>query len=279
MTSGDWMPPQAPFDMVRRGYSPEQVTAHLERLEYDLRIATANRDATNVRLSELTSQLSAAQAEVDTLRTELDRAALEPVSMSGLSERMQRMIRLAEEEAGEIRARAEADRRNRAASLTVNSPSPPRLARLRHRAGADPQTAGRAGARAHRGSHCRGRGDCDRRRERGGDRPEESIREAEHTIAEANRIAELTLAESIAAAGDAGQRRRPSGSGWMPRAWPIVTLVDEDFEIAVTARRTETTGSSPNRSSPGRHGRRTDRRGHRRGRAPRRRRTTASPRP
>ncbi len=109
MTSGDWLPAQAPFDLVRRGYSPEQVTAHLERLEYDLRITTANRDATNQRLTELGAQLSTAQGEADALRAQLDRTALEPVSMTGLSDRMQRMIRLAEEEAGEIRARAQAD--------------------------------------------------------------------------------------------------------------------------------------------------------------------------
>jgi len=112
MTSGDWLPAQAPFDLVRRGYAPEQVTAHLEQLEYDLRITSANRDATNQRLNELGSQLAAAQAEADTLRAQLDRNALEPVSMANLSDRMQRMIRLAEEEAAEIRARsaAEADR-------------------------------------------------------------------------------------------------------------------------------------------------------------------------
>lgn len=109
MTSGDWLPAQAPFDVVRRGYSTEQVTAHLERLEYDLRITTANRDATNQRLNELGTQLAAAQAEADTLRAQLDRNALEPVSMANLSDRMQRMIRLAEEEASEIRARAEAE--------------------------------------------------------------------------------------------------------------------------------------------------------------------------
>src|SRR4051794_16213377 len=109
MTSGDWLPAQAPFDLVRRGYAPDQVTAHLERLEYDLRITTANRDATNQRLNELGAQLAAAQAEVDSLRTQLDRTALEPVSMANLSDRMQRVIRLAEEEGSEIRGGAESD--------------------------------------------------------------------------------------------------------------------------------------------------------------------------
>ena len=109
MSSNEWLPAQIPFDLVRRGFAPDQVTAHLERLEYDLRIATANSDATNQRLSELTAHLSAVQAEADDLRAQLDHLALEPVSMTGLSNRMQRMIRLAEEEAAEIRARANAE--------------------------------------------------------------------------------------------------------------------------------------------------------------------------
>lgn len=109
MSSNEWLPAQVPFDLVRRGFAPDQVTAHLERLEYDLRIATANGDATNQRLSEVTMQLHAAHGEVDQLRTQLDNLAQEPVSMTGLSNRMQRMIRLAEEEAAEIRARANAD--------------------------------------------------------------------------------------------------------------------------------------------------------------------------
>jgi len=109
MSSNEWLPAQIPFDLVRRGFAPDQVTAHLERLEYDLRIATANSDATNQRLSELTAHLSAVQAEADDLRAQLDHLALEPVSMAGLSNRMQRMIRLAEEEAAEIRARANAE--------------------------------------------------------------------------------------------------------------------------------------------------------------------------
>lgn len=109
MSSNEWLPAHSPFDVVRRGYDPQQVTSHFEQLEYDLRIATANSEATNQRVSELTDQLSSVQAEADSLRAQLDRLALEPVSMSGLSDRMQRMIRLADEEATEIRARANAD--------------------------------------------------------------------------------------------------------------------------------------------------------------------------
>ena len=122
MSSNEWLPAQVPFDLVRRGFAPDQVTAHLERLEYDLRIATANGDATNQRLSEVTANLHSAQSEVDELRTQLDNLAREPVSMTGLSNRMQRMIRLAEEEAAEIRARANAEAeklKNAAAAVTA----------------------------------------------------------------------------------------------------------------------------------------------------------------
>lgn len=109
MTSGQWLPQQASFELVRRGYSPEQVNEFLDRTEYDLRIITADRDSANQRVSELSGQMAAVRAEVDELRTQLDRTALEPTSMVGLSDRMQRMIRLAEEEAAEIRASGEQD--------------------------------------------------------------------------------------------------------------------------------------------------------------------------
>jgi cell division septum initiation protein DivIVA len=108
MTSRDWLSPQAGFEIVRRGgYSPEQVHEYIDRLEYDLRILTADRDGANQRLTELMAQLQASQSEADEFRNQLDRTALAPTSMANLSERMQRMVRLAEEEAAEIRARAQ----------------------------------------------------------------------------------------------------------------------------------------------------------------------------
>ncbi len=117
MTSGEWLPQQAVFDLVRRGYSPDQVNEHLDRLEYDLRILTADRDSATHRLGDLAAQMSAAQSEADELRGQLDRTALAPTSMAGLSDRMQRMIRLAEEEASEIRAKAKSDAADKQAQL------------------------------------------------------------------------------------------------------------------------------------------------------------------
>ncbi len=121
MTSREWLPQQVAFETVRRGYSQEQVNEYLDRLEYDLRILTADRDSATHRLSELTAQLQAAQSDADDLRLQLDRTAMSTPTMSGLSERMQRMIRLAEEEASEIRARANADAADRQAETDARA--------------------------------------------------------------------------------------------------------------------------------------------------------------
>ena len=49
------------------------MTAHLERLEYDLRIATANGETQpNQRLSEVSAQLAGHHPEADQLRAQLD---------------------------------------------------------------------------------------------------------------------------------------------------------------------------------------------------------------
>ncbi len=240
MTSGDWLPAQAPFDLVRRGYSPEQVTAHLERLEYDLRITTANRDATNQRLNELGGQLAAAQAEADTLRNQLDRSALEPVSMANLSDRMQRMIRLAEEEASEIRARAEADADKLRGQLetSLGDATAARAAfdaeRERTRKQLAEQVHGliaEATAEAQETTALAQRESAQVR--------QEANAEAENTIAEANRIAELTLAESAAAAATLAQETAAEREQLDADSLAHRTQVDEDFEIAITARRAE----------------------------------------
>jgi len=240
MTSGDWLPAQAPFDLVRRGYAPDQVTAHLERLEYDLRITTANRDATTQRLNELAAQLAAAQAEADSLRNQLDRTALEPVSMANLSDRMQRMIRLAEEEAGEIRARAEAyaDKLRTQQEASLAETTAARAAfdteRERTRKQLAEQVHGLLAEASAEAQETMTAAQAQAERIR-----QESTAEAEHTIAEANRIAELTFAESTAttatlAAAAAAERERLDAESLAHR-----TQVDEDFEIAMSGRRAE----------------------------------------
>ncbi len=260
MTSGDWLPAQAPFDLVRRGYSPEQVTAHLERLEYDLRITTANRDATNQRLSELGGQLAATQAEADTLRAQLDRSALEPVSMSNLSDRMQRMIRLAEEEASEIRARSEADSDRLRGQLDKSLAE---AAKARAAFDAERERTRKQLAEQVHGLIAEATSEAEETRSQA---QEESARllqeanaEAERTVAqaranseqtldEAHRAAQKELAEARAEAEETINQARAAAENLTgetaakrdrldAESLAHRTQVEEDFEIAITARR------------------------------------------
>ncbi|MET3805095.1 cell division septum initiation protein DivIVA [Nakamurella sp. UYEF19] len=273
MTSGDWLPAQAPFDLVRRGYSPEQVTSHLERLEYDLRITTANRDATNQRLTELGAQLAAAQAEADTLRSQLDRSALEPVSMANLSDRMQRMIRLAEEEASEIRARAEtdADRLRGQLETSLGEAAQARAAfdaeRERTRKQLAEQVHGLIAEATAEAEDTRNQAqeeasrllqdanaEAERTVTQAREQAEQELAEAramaEQEKAEAHRVAQQELAEARANAENttnlanaasatltsetAAERDRLDAASLAHR-----TQVEDDFEIAITARRYE----------------------------------------
>jgi DivIVA domain-containing protein len=116
MPSGerDLLPLGTGFDVVRRGYDRGQVEEHLDRVEADLRILTADRDAAVAQASELARALDRTRAHVEELRAQIDRLAAPPDSMEGLSERLQRMLRLAQDEAREMRSSAEqAARRTR----------------------------------------------------------------------------------------------------------------------------------------------------------------------
>lgn len=251
MTSGDWLPAQAPFDVVRRGYSPEQVTAHLERLEYDLRITTANRDATNQRLNELGSQLAAAQAEADTLRAQLDRNALEPVSMANLSDRMQRMIRLAEEEAGEIRARAEADADRMRGKLetSLSEASAARAAFDSEREHTRKQLAEQVhGLIAEATSEALDT--TTQAQEEAARLLQEANAEADRTVsaakahaemekAQAREEAELMVREATAAAETLTSQTKAERERLDAESLAHRTQVDEDFEIAIADRRRE----------------------------------------
>ena len=274
MSSNEWLPAQVPFDLVRRGFAPDQVTAHLERLEYDLRIATANGDATNQRLSEVTANLHSAQSEVDQLRAQLDNLAREPVSMTGLSNRMQRMIRLAEEEAAEIRARANAEAeklKNAAArghrgngrrtrdvrcrtgthSSPARRPGPRSAERGDQRSGGHPQrsaqqqsqaTLAAATAEAERlitEATLESRATLTAARDESTATLTAARDESTATLTSARAEAEHTLtsardeAEALTAAA-AAERLRLDTEGNERR-----NAVDEDFEIAISARRAD----------------------------------------
>jgi cell division septum initiation protein DivIVA len=98
---------QHSFDVVLRGYDKHQVAETIERLEADFRIALEDRDAAAGRASDMASQLAAMHAEIEQLRRKA--ATASAPTFENISERIQHMLQLAEEEAGEIRRAAEAD--------------------------------------------------------------------------------------------------------------------------------------------------------------------------
>lgn len=105
----DLLPMGSTFDVSRRGYDRAQVDAHLDRLDADLRILAADRDAAVAHAAELAKQVENQRAQLVHLEQEIARLSIPPTSMEGLSERMQRMLRLAQDEAAEITARAESE--------------------------------------------------------------------------------------------------------------------------------------------------------------------------
>jgi len=94
------------FDVVRRGYDRGQVEEHLDRVEADLRILTADRDAAVAQAAELARALDHHRAHVEDLRAQVDRLSAPPDTMEGLSERLQRMLRLAQDEVRAMREEA-----------------------------------------------------------------------------------------------------------------------------------------------------------------------------
>ena len=98
---------QHSFDVVLRGYDRSQVADTIERLEAEFRIAIADRDAAVGRSSDLASQLSSMLGEIESLRRKA--ATANAPTFENISERIQHMLQLAEEEAGEIRRAAELD--------------------------------------------------------------------------------------------------------------------------------------------------------------------------
>ncbi|WP_018683013.1 hypothetical protein [Actinokineospora enzanensis] len=103
----DLVPLGAGFDITKRGYSRAQVDEHLERLDAELQLLHADRNAAVSQAADLARQLETGRGEISDMRGQIDRLSQPPTTLEGLSERLQRMLRLATEEAGETKARAQ----------------------------------------------------------------------------------------------------------------------------------------------------------------------------
>jgi chromosome segregation ATPase len=105
----DLVPLGAGFDITKRGYSRVQVEEHLEQLDSQLKILAADRNAAAAQAAELTAQLEVARTNIDELHKQVERLAQPPTTIEGLSERLQRMLRLTQDECEEMRAKAAAE--------------------------------------------------------------------------------------------------------------------------------------------------------------------------
>ncbi len=105
----DVVPLGTGFDIVKRGYSRTQVEEHLERLDKELKLIALDRDAATAQAADMAKQMGQARSEIADLRGQVNRLSAPPTTLEGLSERLQRMLRLAQDESNEIKARAEAD--------------------------------------------------------------------------------------------------------------------------------------------------------------------------
>lgn len=97
------------FTTVFRGYDQVQVEEHLKKLTSELASAARHRDEATASVAELTKALSYAQKELADTKNALARMVEDPAGPAAMTERVKTMMRLAEEEITELRAKAEKD--------------------------------------------------------------------------------------------------------------------------------------------------------------------------
>jgi cell division septum initiation protein DivIVA len=112
--SDDLVPLHEPFETALRGFNRQQVLDHLESLDGRIAIVAADRDAAMARVAELSRALEHLRSESELLahlRREAEKATerILAAPMAEASARIQRILRLAEEEAAEVKAHIEAE--------------------------------------------------------------------------------------------------------------------------------------------------------------------------
>jgi cell division septum initiation protein DivIVA len=113
----DLVPLHEPFETALRGFNRRQVLEHLESMDGRIAIIAADRDAALAQVAELSKALDHLRSESELLvhlRREAEKATTEverilTMPMVEASVRIQRILRLAEEEAAELKTRAETE--------------------------------------------------------------------------------------------------------------------------------------------------------------------------
>ena len=151
--SDDLVPLHQPFETSLRGFDRRQVLEHLESLDGRIAMVIADRDAALAQVADLSKVLDHLRSEselLEHLRREADKAAsqvehLLESPMAQANARIQRIMRLAEEEAAELKANAEkeatAQRALAEQEVTeLRARADQEIARLRARANSETQS-------------------------------------------------------------------------------------------------------------------------------------------
>ena len=211
-------PSDGVFTVGRRGYDPQQVDAHLRRLDAEIRILVADRDAAVDQATQLGRELNEARQRADRLRTQVRTMAGKPSDVQGMSERMRTMLRLAEDEVADMLRRADEEVAGRLAEADKATEQVVAAARAQ---AADIVAAARAEAERTDAEAARRRGHI------------EAACAADRQAVAAERI---VAEQAVARAAEEAERERA-------QAWAESearrTVVEEDFAIAMDQRRTE----------------------------------------
>jgi cell division septum initiation protein DivIVA len=96
------------FDTAMRGYDRAQVDREINRLDDDVRVTAAERDAAAARSADLAAQLASAQAQGESLRRQL-RAATEAVTTDNVDEHVKQILQAAKADAAKLRTEAQTE--------------------------------------------------------------------------------------------------------------------------------------------------------------------------
>ncbi|WP_410674239.1 hypothetical protein [Amycolatopsis sp. cmx-4-68] len=101
------------FALTLRGYDREQVDERIDELLAEIRLLTADRDAAVAEAENLARRLEAARAGQAALQARVDRLCRTPADPAAVSDRVRRLLELADAEAAGIVGTA----RQRAAAI------------------------------------------------------------------------------------------------------------------------------------------------------------------
>ncbi len=101
------VPLHAGFDVVYRGFHRRQVIDHIENLEEQLRFTSLDRAEALAQAADLRKLLEMTRQDLEEARARIERLESTSGSHAGATERMHRMLRLAEDEAAEMHLQAE----------------------------------------------------------------------------------------------------------------------------------------------------------------------------